>query len=99
MAAVYAAKTIVTDLVTFMSTPADVMAMSSVEIKLSDIPEGKNMTFLWRGKPLFVRHRTAEEIALEQSVSMNQLRDKETDDERVKDPQWLVVIGVCTHLG
>lgn len=51
------------------------------------------------GKPLFIRHRTAAEIANEQSVAVNSLRDPQHDNERVKDPQWLVVLGVCTHLG
>lgn len=57
VASVYAAKTIVTDLVGMLSASADVLAMSKVEIKLSSIPEGKSAIFKWRGKPLFVRHR------------------------------------------
>lgn len=59
VAGAYAAKTLVTDFVSSMSASADVLALAKIEVKLSDIPEGKNMTFKWRGKPLFIRHRTA----------------------------------------
>eukprot|EP00745_Piridium_sociabile_P039033 TRINITY_DN72183_c0_g3_i1.p1 TRINITY_DN72183_c0_g3~~TRINITY_DN72183_c0_g3_i1.p1 ORF type:complete len:269 (+),score=38.91 TRINITY_DN72183_c0_g3_i1:78-884(+) len=99
VAGAYAAKTVVGEFVSSLSASADVLAMAKVEIKLGDIPEGKNMTFKWRGKPLFVRHRTAEEIATEQSVDVSTLRDQETDAERVQDPAWLVLLGICTHLG
>ena len=60
---------------------------------------GKNMTFKWRGKPLFIRHRTAAEIEAEVSCDPATLRDPQSDAERVKDPEWLVILGVCTHLG
>jgi ubiquinol-cytochrome c reductase iron-sulfur subunit len=73
--------------------------MAKIEVKLGDIPEGKNVTFKWRGKPLFIRHRTADEIAAEQSVDVSSLRDPEPDEVRAKKPEWLVVLGVCTHLG
>lgn len=82
-----------------MSASADVLALAKIEVKLSDIPEGKNVTFKWRGKPLFIRHRTSEEIAAEESVAVSTLRDPQQDQERVQRSQWLVVIGVCTHLG
>lgn len=82
-----------------MSASADVLAMASIEIKLGDIEEGKNMTYKWRGKPLFIRHRTAEEISREESVDISTLRDPQLDSDRVKNPEWLVVIGICTHLG
>lgn len=96
---VYAAKTVVTQFVSSMSASADVLAMSKIEIKLSDIPEGKNMTFKWRGKPLFVRHRTEKEISAEEAVSLAELRDPQEDKDRVIKPKWVIVIGVCTHLG
>ncbi|XP_050454678.1 cytochrome b-c1 complex subunit Rieske, mitochondrial-like isoform X1 [Cataglyphis hispanica] len=99
VAAVYGAKTIVQDLVGVLSASADVLAMSKVEIKLDTIPEGKSVVFKWRGKPLFVRHRSDSEIATENKVDVASLRDPEEDSARVKDPKWLVVIGVCTHLG
>ncbi|KAM9481242.1 cytochrome b-c1 complex subunit Rieske, mitochondrial-like [Clarias gariepinus] len=96
---VYAAKTAVTQFVSSMSASADVLALSKIEIKLSDIPEGKNMTFKWRGKPLFVRHRTEKEIAAEANVDLSELRDPQHDKDRVTKPSWVIVIGVCTHLG
>lgn len=82
-----------------MSASADVLALAQIEIKLSDIPEGKSATFKWRGKPLFIRHRTQEEIAISRAVPINILRDPEEDSKRCENPSWLVVIGVCTHLG
>ncbi|KAL5021692.1 hypothetical protein ScPMuIL_000847 [Solemya velum] len=95
----YGAKVMVTDFIGSMSASADVLALAQIEIKLADIPEGKNMTFKWRGKPLFVRHRTAEEIEDERSVNISELRDAQHDADRVKKPEWLVLLGVCTHLG
>ncbi|XP_077567240.1 cytochrome b-c1 complex subunit Rieske, mitochondrial-like [Stigmatopora nigra] len=96
---VYAAKTVVTQFVSSMSASADVLALSKIEVKLSDIPEGKNMTFKWRGKPLFVRHRTEKEIAAEEAVNLSELRDPQHDKDRVVNPSWVIVLGVCTHLG
>ncbi|TKC38395.1 hypothetical protein EI555_019389, partial [Monodon monoceros] len=74
------------EFVSIMSASADVLAMLKIEIKLSDIPEGKNMAFRWRGKPMFVHYRTKKEI------------DEETA-KRVKKPEWVILTGVCTHLG
>ncbi len=82
-----------------LSPGADAIADAKIEIKLNSIPEGKNVVFMWRGKPLFVRHRTDEEIETERGVDMAQLKDPEKDEERAKEAEWLVVIGVCTHLG
>ncbi|XP_047452144.1 cytochrome b-c1 complex subunit Rieske, mitochondrial [Mugil cephalus] len=96
---VYAAKTVIVQFVSTMSASADVLAMSKVEIKLGDIPEGKNVTFKWRGKPLFVRHRTDKEIATEEAVNLGELRDPQHDKDRVVNPKWVIVLGVCTHLG
>ncbi|XP_053304458.1 cytochrome b-c1 complex subunit Rieske, mitochondrial [Spea bombifrons] len=99
VATAYAAKNAVSQFVSSMSASADVLAMSKIEIKLSDIPEGKNMAFKWRGKPLFVRHRTQKEIQQEAEVSLSELRDPQHDLDRVKKPEWAILIGVCTHLG
>lgn len=99
VAAVYGAKAIVRTVVSNLSPAADVVALSKVEIKLSDIPEGRNVTVKWRGKPLFVRHRTADEIATEAEVDLSQLRDPQPDSDRVKNPKFLILVGVCTHLG
>ncbi|KAG8437352.1 hypothetical protein GDO86_008160 [Hymenochirus boettgeri] len=99
VATAYAAKNAVSQFISSMSASADVLAMSKIEIKLSDIPEGKNMAFKWRGKPLFVRHRTQKEIDQEGQVSLSDLRDPQHDLDRVKKPEWVILIGVCTHLG
>jgi ubiquinol-cytochrome c reductase iron-sulfur subunit len=57
------------------------------------------ITVTWRGKPVFVRHRTPEEIEEAEAVPLAELRDPQPDDARVIEPQWLIVVGVCTHLG
>ena len=97
--ATYVAKEMVTEFVMSMSASADVLALAKIEVNLADIPEGKNVTVKWRNKPLFIRHRPASEIAKERAVNMSELRDKETDEMRVKKPEWLITIGICTHLG
>lgn len=99
VASAYSAKALVHQFISSMSASADVLALAKIEIKLAEIPEGKSVTFKWRGKPLFIRHRTTEEISVEQSVAVSTLRDAEHDNDRVQNPKWLVVIGVCTHLG
>ncbi|XP_009995789.1 PREDICTED: cytochrome b-c1 complex subunit Rieske, mitochondrial [Chaetura pelagica] len=99
VATAYAAKNAVTQFISSLSASADVLALSKIEIKLSDIPEGKNMAFKWRGKPLFVRHRTQAEIKQEAEVDVSKLRDPQHDLDRVKKPEWVILVGVCTHLG
>ena len=99
VAATYATKNFVTSLLSTMSPDAAVLSFSKIEIDLTGIPEGKNAIFKWRGKPLFVRHRTAEEIESVRSIDTTSLRDPQPDEERVVYPEWLVLIGVCTHLG
>jgi len=96
---IYAAKSVVHEFIASMSASADVLALAKIEVKLGDIPEGKNVTFKWRGKPLFVRHRTADEIETEQAVDVGSLRDPQHDNDRCQNSEWLVIIGVCTHLG
>ncbi|KAI1285543.1 Cytochrome b-c1 complex subunit Rieske, mitochondrial [Halotydeus destructor] len=81
------------------SASKDVLAMAKIEVNLDDIPAGKNVVLKWRGKPLFVKHRTAEEITRERAVDVATLRDPQRDEDRVKDAEWLVLLGVCTHLG
>ncbi|EIE89125.1 hypothetical protein G6F46_000574 [Rhizopus delemar] len=93
------AQATVSDFLANMSASADVLALAKAEVELDAIPEGKNVTIKWRGKPVFIRHRTAAEIDEANQVSINELRDPQQDAERVKDPQWLVMLGVCTHLG
>jgi len=99
VAGAYAATNVVNTFIHSMSASADVLALAKIEIDLNEVPEGKAATFKWRGKPLFIRHRTAAEIAREEAVDPATLRDAEADSDRVKDSKYLVVIGVCTHLG
>ncbi len=77
----------------------DVLALSSTEVDLSPIEEGQAITVMWRGKPVFIRHRTADDIYSAGKVDMADLRDPQTDAERTKNPAWLIAVGVCTHLG
>ena len=82
-----------------MSPSASVLALASTEVDLAPIAEGQAITVVWRGKPVFVRHRTAEDIAAARDVPLSQLPDPQPDSARVQKPEWLVMIGVCTHLG
>lgn len=107
-----------TDFLVNMSASADVLAMAKVEVDLASIPEGRNVIIKWRGKPVFIRHRTEGEIKEAEDIKyaphllsrlksaytntwcrVESLRDPQADSERVKKPEWLVMIGVCTHLG
>lgn len=82
-----------------MNPSADVLALSSTEVDLGQIAAGQSVTVLWRGKPVFVRHRTEAEIAQAQKDDAAALPDPAKDADRVKKPEWLVMMGVCTHLG
>ena len=82
-----------------MNPSKDVEALSKVEVDLAGIAEGKSKTVMWRGKPLFIKHRTDEEIEEAQKVDVSSLPHPQKDQERVKNPKFLVLIGVCTHLG
>ncbi|CAA17904.1 Cytochrome b-c1 complex subunit Rieske, mitochondrial [Schizosaccharomyces pombe] len=93
------AQATVHDFLASWSASADVLAMSKAEVDLSKIPEGKNLVVKWQGKPVFIRHRTPEEIQEANSVDISTLRDPQADSDRVQKPEWLVMIGVCTHLG
>jgi len=93
------AKSVARMFVGSMNPAKNVVALAKIEINLDEIPEGKNVVFKWRGSPLFVKHRTAKEIEKEKAVNLGDLRDPESDDARAQRPEWLVVIGICTHLG
>lgn len=82
-----------------MAASADVLALAKVEVDLTTIPEGKNVIIKWRGKPVFIRHRTQEEIDEARTINWKSLRDPQADESRVQKPEWLVMLGVCTHLG
>lgn len=81
-----------------MNPSADVLALSSIEVDLSGIAEGEAKTVSWRGKPVFIRHRTKEEIE-QAKVDDGSTPDPQNDAERVQKPEWLIVMGICTHLG
>ena len=82
-----------------MNPDASVKALASTEVDVSSVTPGKTITVLWRGKPVFIRRRTSEEITEAQAVKEADLPDPETDEARVQKPEWLVMVGVCTHLG
>jgi ubiquinol-cytochrome c reductase iron-sulfur subunit len=84
-----------------MNPSADVLALGAVEVDLTPIVAGMAITVLWQGKPIFVRHRTETEIKSAEDVKLAELIDPQADSARVKagHDQWLVVIGICTHLG
>ncbi|MCD6034606.1 MAG: petA [Rickettsiales bacterium] len=88
-------------LVDSMNPSAEVLAMASTEVNISSIQVGQSITVMWRGKPVFVRRRTPEEIEAAKAVPVTELRDPQKDEERVKPgkEEWLVMVGVCTHLG
>ena len=82
-----------------MNPSADVLALGSIEVDLSGIEEGMRITVTWRGKPVFIGHRTPAEIEAARAVDLAALRDPQPDEDRVVEPQWLVMVGICTHLG
>ena len=86
-------------LINTMNPAKDVLALSTTEVDLSPVEEGQSLTVMWRGKPIFIRHRTKDEIDSAKNVAENDLIHKASDDSRVENPKWLVVVGVCTHLG
>lgn len=84
-----------------MNPSADVLALAAAEVDISGVQEGMEIKLIWRGKPIFIRHRTAKDIDSAKEVNLSELRDPQTDADRVKKgkEQWLVMVGVCTHLG
>ena len=82
-----------------MNPDASVKALSTTEVDISNVSLGKTITVLWRGKPVFIRKRTQKEINEAQNVKLEDLKDPQKDQDRVKKAEWLVMVGVCTHLG
>ena len=84
-----------------MNPAADTLALSSIEVDLSGVEEGQAIKVKWRGKPVFIRHRAKSEIEEARNVAVNSLIDPETDSDRIKKgkERWLILVGVCTHLG
>ena len=88
-------------LITQMNPSADVLALSSIEVDVSAIEPGQAIKTIFRKQPLFVRHLTPQEIQAANAVPIGELRDPQTLAERTKEGknQWLITMGVCTHLG
>ena len=88
-------------LINQMNPDASTLALASIEFDISAIPEGQSVTIMWRGLPVFVRHRTQVEIDEAKAVPLADLKDPETDEQRTKEghEQWLIMIANCTHLG
>ena len=82
-----------------MNPAADTLALASIEVDVSKIAEGQSITLKWRGKPVFIRHRTKAEIDDALRDDALDMRDPQIDGDRVQKPEYLVVLGVCTHLG
>ena len=82
-----------------MNPDSSVKALAKIEVDLSQIELGKSITVLWRGKPVFIKRRTKSEISEAQAVSLEELKDPQKDEDRVKKSDWLIMTGVCTHLG
>ncbi|MGB0671660.1 MAG: ubiquinol-cytochrome c reductase iron-sulfur subunit, partial [Rhodospirillales bacterium] len=82
-----------------MNPAADTLALASIEVDLSSLEEGQAIKVMWRGKPVFIRYRTPEEIKAAEDVDLGVLVDPQADDTRVEKPEILIVVGVCTHLG
>jgi len=94
-----AAGAVVWPLVDQMNPSADILALSTTEVDLSQVEVGQSITVIWRKQPVFIRHRTAAEIAEAEAVPLSDLKDPETDAQRVERPEWLIMVGICTHLG
>ena len=88
-------------LINQMNPAGDTLALASTEFDVTKVAEGQQVTIKWRGKPVFIRHRTAAQIAEARNVSMGDLKDPQPDSERVKQgkEQFLILVGSCTHLG
>jgi ubiquinol-cytochrome c reductase iron-sulfur subunit len=86
-------------LISQMSPDASTLALASTELDVSKIAVGQIVTIKWRGRPVFVRHRSADEIKTARAQDNDPMPDPATDESRVQKPEYLIVVGVCTHLG
>jgi len=92
-------KNFVGNLIGSLSPGRHMMAIANVEVDLKKVPPGQTIAFEWRGKPLLVRHREDWEVEEARNTPMSALKHPQTDEERVQKPEYLVVLGICTHLG
>ena len=90
---------VVWPLIDQMNPDRSVKALASTEVDISSLEPGKSITVLWRGKPVFIKRRTKDEIEEARNVDIKDLPHPEKDEDRAKDPEWLVMLGICTHLG
>ena len=97
--AVFGAAAVAWPIISSLNPSQDVLALSSIEVDLAQIEVGQAITVKWRGKPVFIRRRTPEEIKSAEDVDVSTLRDPQPDSARVQKPEWLILVGVCTHLG
>ena len=86
-------------LVDSMNPSADVLALSTIDFDLAPVELGQRVTVVWQGKPVFVDHRTEQQIAAARAVDLAELPDPQADEDRVQKAEWLIMIGICTHLG
>lgn len=86
-------------LIDSMNPSADVHGLATVELSLEPFAPGQRVTVKWHGRPVFIDHRTPQRIAAARADDSADLRDPQSDSERTMRAEWLVVIGVCTHLG
>lgn len=82
-----------------MNPDASVLALSSIEVDLKEIEVGQSVTVKWRGSPVFIRRRTAAEIQEAEAVPLGDLIHPENDSDRAEKSEWLILVGICTHLG
>lgn len=82
-----------------MNPADDTLALGSTEVDISGMEVGQSITVKWRGKPVFIKRRTQQEIKEAREVILTNLKDPAKDINRVQKDEWLVVVGVCTHLG
>ncbi|HWA61281.1 MAG TPA: ubiquinol-cytochrome c reductase iron-sulfur subunit [Caulobacteraceae bacterium] len=99
--AVGAAAAVAWPLIDQMNPAADKLAVAKIDVDYAKVALGQQITVLWRGSPVFIRHRTPAEIAAAVRDDHADLKDPATDESRHKPgmAEWLIVIGVCTHLG
>ncbi len=86
-------------LIDSMNPAADILSVSTTDVDISPVDLGQRLTIVWRGQPVFIDHRPPERIAEATADDAADLIDPATDASRVQRQEWLIVIGVCTHLG
>jgi len=97
--AAFAAGAMLWPLIASMSPASDTLALRSIKVDLSPIQLGQRVTVKWRGQPVFIDHRAPQQVGRAKADDDALLKDPEPDSARVKRQQWLIVVGVCTHLG